>query len=503
MSHEPKLGYLPIFKSPLLTDDEQTSLTHHGTHSSHDSVSQPGKTMHHHSEERDDEGSQDDYLNDRPAFRRHAEATNAELFYDLFFVANLTVFTNIHELNDIKPLKQFIGFFAIIWMTWYQVSLYDVRFGTDSVADRVAKAVQFGVMIGFAVIGPHFNVGTPKTATTGPNWEDFKALCLVLMVSRLILVAQYIQALFFVRKFHKVKTPLGLIAGTYAVASIIYLGLYFTFSPKSSQSYVAWYIVAFAETVLATAVSSFWRTIGFKGTHLVQRMSLLTLIFIGEGIIIAAKKTQLIFGTTVFGPTPANIGNVICCILILYFLYMLYFDWIEEEHFGTIRQQIWAFLHFPLHLAIVVGTEGSGQVLTWTAATESTLRLTNMFVAFPYGASKTDWKAAVKTLKDVAKPILKKGVKGVTYDTLAKYNNNTKIVMKTLDILPNMTDPTSRQLWTFQALGPLFEMTYDIAGFAPPHNESSDISVDTDPLAFFDNWEAQSAYLLNPPRLCS
>ena len=34
-------------------------------------------------------------LHDNPAFHRHAEATTAELFYDLFFVANLTTFTSM------------------------------------------------------------------------------------------------------------------------------------------------------------------------------------------------------------------------------------------------------------------------------------------------------------------------------------------------------------------------------------------------------------------------
>ena len=35
-----------------------------------------------------------------PVFKRHAESTPSELFYDLFFVANLTTFTNQHEIND-------------------------------------------------------------------------------------------------------------------------------------------------------------------------------------------------------------------------------------------------------------------------------------------------------------------------------------------------------------------------------------------------------------------
>jgi len=41
---------------------------------------------------------------------------------------------------------------------------------------------------------------------------------------------------------------------------------------------------------------------------------------------------------------------------------MLYFDNHPTGHYGTIRQQIWAVLHFPLHLSIVGVVEGAQQL---------------------------------------------------------------------------------------------------------------------------------------------
>ena len=35
-----------------------------------------------------------------PPLKRPHESTNIQLFYDLFFVANLTTFTSVHEIND-------------------------------------------------------------------------------------------------------------------------------------------------------------------------------------------------------------------------------------------------------------------------------------------------------------------------------------------------------------------------------------------------------------------
>lgn len=36
----------------------------------------------------------------RPSFRKKDEATTIELFYDLFFVANLTCFTSVHAIDS-------------------------------------------------------------------------------------------------------------------------------------------------------------------------------------------------------------------------------------------------------------------------------------------------------------------------------------------------------------------------------------------------------------------
>lgn len=40
-------------------------------------------------------------------------------------------------------------------------------------------------------------------------------------------------------------------------------------------------------------------------------------------------------------------------------IFMLYFSHIETDRFGTIRQQIWMILHYPLHVAILLTVEGS------------------------------------------------------------------------------------------------------------------------------------------------
>jgi hypothetical protein len=105
---------------------------------------------------------QTDVADPVPQFVKHKESTNIELFYDLFFVANLTTFSNVHEVNSRKALTSYMGFFCILWFTWCQTSLFDIRFVTDSWMERMAKACHLGVMVGLAVVGPNYDTEVGK-----------------------------------------------------------------------------------------------------------------------------------------------------------------------------------------------------------------------------------------------------------------------------------------------------------------------------------------------------
>jgi hypothetical protein len=44
---------------------------------------------------------------------------------------------------------------------------------------------------------------------------------------------------------------------------------------------------------------------------------------------------------------------------------MLYFDTLNRQHFGSFRQQLWSFLHFPFHVALVLCLSGMAQFVIW------------------------------------------------------------------------------------------------------------------------------------------
>lgn len=84
-------------------------------------------------------------------------ANTIELFSDLFFIANLETFTSAHSVNNVNTLVAYISFFSIIWFTWFQITLHDVRFSLDSGYERVCKLAQFCIFVGFAFVGSSFD----------------------------------------------------------------------------------------------------------------------------------------------------------------------------------------------------------------------------------------------------------------------------------------------------------------------------------------------------------
>jgi hypothetical protein len=190
----------------------------------------------------------------------------------------------------------------------------------------------------------------------------FQVLSLTLLISRLLFVIQYSVVLAWAMKrvHYSLYLPLGLNILVYLVTSAIFAITATALSGRPGKLvYSVGYIVLLLEAFCTVAISCYWRQLSFKKSHLNERMGLLTLIVIGEGAIGVTKTISKLLGK---GQDLQLSGTIFCIILILFFMWMVYFDNRPQRYFGTIRQQIWSTLHFPLHLAIVGAVEGSQQM---------------------------------------------------------------------------------------------------------------------------------------------
>ena len=284
----------------------------------------------------------------------------------------------LDSANPYLALKSYVGFFSILWFTWLQVALFDVRFSNDSAFERLCKAIQFGIMVGFAVVGPAYSTeresnsdGTLSTSEIEANslhLTTFGTLSLILMVSRIVLALQYCVALLWTHKYKKAIVPLCIHVATLWISAMAFLGLYFSFRGNpvvfNTHGIIGWYIIIGVEAFIILLVSGRWKFLSFRKTPLVERLGLLTLIILGEGIIGLCNSIRKVETDNNFPPNV--IGQIICSVLIIYFIWMLYFDQIETERVGTLRQQIWTMLHFPFHVCVLLVVEGISQIAVWT-----------------------------------------------------------------------------------------------------------------------------------------
>lgn len=246
--------------------------------------------------------------------------------------------------------------------------MYDVRFYVDSVFTRITKFITFGIMVSLVGLGSLYD-----SILTGALTRSFHGIALLMFGCRILWIVQYSIVLYFVRAFDKTLVPMLLTMFVYVGAAAGFLATYLTIrtqttitGPEGVKYARIWYIIICIEAVAVIVISMIWRILSFKHTHLVERVGLLSLIIMGEGIIGLVKSTSYaIQGTmvTVWQET----GIVTFAVLLIYLIYVLYFDNVDHHRFGTIGQQLWTLLHFPCHAAILLTVEGSTALLIWNS----------------------------------------------------------------------------------------------------------------------------------------
>ena len=107
------------------------------------------------------------------SFSPRHEASILELFFDLFFVANLATFTQYHAITSRYNFWSYVAFFFVLWTTWFHVVCFDARFAADSVWERTCKLLHFLVFAAFALVGYKFQPVAPDPEKSTPHWVRY------------------------------------------------------------------------------------------------------------------------------------------------------------------------------------------------------------------------------------------------------------------------------------------------------------------------------------------
>ncbi|POS70246.1 hypothetical protein DHEL01_v211361 [Diaporthe helianthi] len=299
---------------------------------------------------------------EQPRFRKRETSSILELFYDLWVVATLNVFTSAHEITSRDELASFLQYIFLLWTTWFLVVIYDVRFLEDSVVERLTRAIQLGVLLLFVQAAPFFN---PSGQTRGV----FASLSLVLAFSRLVLAGQYGIVLWQTRYFEQGRTGLVVVFATHVLAASLYAIVSAAFfANEDSPAYVAWMVVSTFEIVANLVVAMMSRVVTFEGSHLPERLSQLTLVVLGEGVINLARDLTSIernSQNTWMSWSPEMLFIFVSGIAMVYLIFQIYFDWMHPNRMTSWPQTAWALLHLPFHFALLLVMEAMNQFIIW------------------------------------------------------------------------------------------------------------------------------------------
>lgn len=273
-----------------------------------------------------------------------------------------------------------------MWTTWFHISIHDVRFHVDCILSRFFKLIAFLVMTSFVAMSPIYN-----TIADGGETAAFTGLALVLMAMRFIMVIQYAIVLYFVHGFHKTLVPLLLTISVYLITGFAFLGTYLADNgamltgAQGATHVIRWYIIVAVEALAVMTISCFWRVLSFRHTHLVERVGLLTLIVMGEGIIGLIKSaTYDLLGrnASIWSEAGLITSAVIVIVsfpLLFYRCYcltgftVLYLHFVLQQHqLYPLRRRVWK------HPSTILGSPSLLSPHRYTPHSRSSIRSCNM-----------------------------------------------------------------------------------------------------------------------------
>jgi hypothetical protein len=172
------------------------------------------------------------------------------------------------------------------------------------------------MFIGFASATAGLNINEPKLEKKkATDLTGLESLNILMIISRALFALQYFIVLVLLGRKHKpAKTPLIIISVIYLFSSAIYGVLFkFILIDGKTQSVYGYYAIIIFELLLISFITYRYDSLSFKDTHLHKRLMILTLMILGEGVIVCAFSFAKIGSKSKW--TPNSFGQALCVIL--------------------------------------------------------------------------------------------------------------------------------------------------------------------------------------------
>jgi len=288
-----------------------------------------------------------------------------ELLFDLIFVYAVSKATHILAHDGHVGLSQYITFILVmipIWWIWTGHTLFATRFDTEDTTQRILTLfTMLAVVFWTAFINADFD-------------KYYHGYLLFYVVIRLTLVSMYLNA---ARK-NPLAKPIAKRLGTGFSLGLAVASLSLFFEPP--YRYVVLYLGIGIEIITPLLSRHCLKATPVKSHHLPERYGLLTIILLGESVILLATNLT---------ETPWSIIVVITTILgfiIIATLWWLYFD-LTEHHtlgkkLGTGQRIIYGHLFVYMGLSSIALFIGYAITMKLGATEHLLLSLFGLFTLF-------------------------------------------------------------------------------------------------------------------------
>ncbi len=309
-----------------------------------------------------------------PSQPGNRHATWLELFYDLVFAVAVSALGSRLSMN-VSPLHlvQFVALFVPVWWAWCGHTVYDTRFDTDDLFQRLAT---FGMMLaasGMAIFIPQAFEG--KAAFFAASF----------VIARVCLLILYMRARYYVPEAHAITDlylkGFSIGAGLWAISIFV----------PPPFCYILWTIGLAVD--LATpwfGMRSVLRPAPLDTTHLPERFASFTIIVLGEIVLV------IITGVATDKVLPLSLAAAALAFCVAVCIWWNYFTFLDEapykNNLGTGQPYIYTHLFILIGLTIIgIGLGRAVEEATHPILTAETRELLSVGV--------TVWVFAAMALK--------------------------------------------------------------------------------------------------------
>jgi len=279
----------------------------------------------------------------------HRKVTWLELFFDLFFVVGVSQLS-YPLLGPVEPsrLPTYALLFIPLWWTWISFTVYQERFETEGLDQRLFTFLFMAPVAGMSVFARN---------ALGDGASGFAGSYLL---GRLLIVFLWGRAALHNPRFRRVG---WIYVSGFSLSALCFL---LSFAASGPSRYTLW------AAGLAADLATPWLTIKdqaklprFATSKLIERYGLFVIIVLGEVVVgLVTGLSQNHDGTA------ASLGLAALGLAVGFGLWWIYFDYIARRppvrHFHITI--LWSYLHMPLVLALAATGPALVNVVTGTGA---------------------------------------------------------------------------------------------------------------------------------------